>query len=220
MKLSEIKSVISQVLAEAKEAGLPKSGNKLVELKKELASLKKMQESVSQLSLNENDSDTLVAEYIHMQKYVNEYNKIKDSSAKLSEMLGNQISEVENKISAETQKIKEMMGLIEPATKKVEGKKAPKKDDKKKEEPKKVEKKEEPKKVEKKEEIKEGTLNETPIMDFINGVKDLDPAALTALGVSALPVGAALKVIADFIKDKRPTRDKLKDLNKTIAATR
>lgn len=211
MKLSEIKSVISQVLAEAKEAGLPKSGNKLVELKKELASLKKMQESVSQLSLNENDSDTLVAEYIHMQKYVNEYNKIKDSSAKLSEMLGNQISEVENKISAETQKIKEMMGLVEPAAKKVEGKKAPKKDDKK---------KEEPKKVEKKEEIKEGTLNETPTMDFINAVKDLDPAALTALGVSALPIGAALKVIADFIKDKRPTRDKLKDLNKTIAATR
>ena len=211
MKLSEIKSVISQVLAEAKEAGLPKSGNKLVELKKELASLKKMQESVSQLSLNENDSDTLVAEYIHMQKYVNEYNKIKDSSAKLSEMLGNQISEVENKISAETQKIKEMMGLIEPSAKKVEGKKAPKKDDKK---------KEEPKKVEKKEEIKEGTLNETPTMDFINAVKDLDPAALTALGVSALPIGAALKVIADFIRDKRPTKDKLKDLNKTIAATR
>jgi flagellar biosynthesis chaperone FliJ len=211
MKLSEIKSVISQVLAEAKEAGLPKSGNKLVELKKELASLKKMQESVSQLSLNENDSDTLVAEYIHMQKYVNEYNKIKDSSAKLSEMLGNQISEVENKISAETQKIKEMMGLVEPAAKKVEGKKAPKKDEPK---------KEEPKKVEKKEEIKEGTLNETPTMDFINAVKDLDPAALTALGVSALPVGAALKVIADFIRDKRPTKDKLKDLNKTIAATR
>jgi hypothetical protein len=211
MKLSEIKSVISQVLAEAKEAGLPKSGNKLVELKKELTSLKEMQNSVSQLSLNENGSDTLVAEYAHMQKYVNEYNKIKELSAKLSEMLGNQISEVENKISAETQKIKEMMGLVEPAAKKVEGKKAPKKDDKK---------KEEPKKVEKKEEIKEGTLNETPTMDFINAVKDLDPAALTALGVSALPVGAALKVIADFIRDKRPTKDKLKDLNKTIAATR
>jgi flagellar biosynthesis chaperone FliJ len=144
MKLSEIKSVISQVIAEAKEAGLPKSGNKLVELKKELTSLKEMQNSVSQLSLNENGSDTLVAEYAHMQKYVNEYNKIKELSAKLSEMLGNQISEVENKISAETQKIKEMMGLVEPAAKKVEGKKAPKKDESKEEktpkaEPKKVE---------------------------------------------------------------------------------
>jgi hypothetical protein len=211
MKLSEIKSVISQVLAEAKEAGLSKSGGTLVELKKELAGLKEMQNSVSQLTMNEANTEPLTVEYAHMQKYVNEYNKIRESSAKLSEMLGNQISEVENKITAETQKIKEMMGLIKPAAKKVEGKKAPKKDDKK---------KEEPKKVEKKEEIKEGILNETPIMDFINGVKDLDPAALTALGVSALPVGAALKVIADFIKDKRPTRDKLKDLNKTIAATR
>jgi hypothetical protein len=34
MKLSEIKSVIAQAILEAKETGLPKSGNKLVELKK------------------------------------------------------------------------------------------------------------------------------------------------------------------------------------------
>lgn len=216
MKLSEIKSVISQVLAEAKEAGLPKSGNKLVELKKELASLKKMQESVSQLSLNENDSDTLVAEYIHMQKYVNEYNKIKDSSAKLSEMLGNQISEVENKISAETQKIKEMMGLIEPAAKKVEGKKAPKKDDKK---------KEEPKKVEKKEEIKEGTLNETPLTDFFNAVKDLEPAAVTALLMSGLPIAAAIKVVVDTIKKdpndpSKSLLNRLQDMGKKVQQNR
>jgi hypothetical protein len=216
MKLSEIKSVISQVLAEAKEAGLPKSGNKLVELKKELASLKKMQESVSQLSLNENDSDTLVAEYIHMQKYVNEYNKIKDSSAKLSEMLGNQISEVENKISAETQKIKEMMGLIEPAAKKVEGKKAPKKDDKK---------KEEPKKVEKKEEIKEGTLNETPLTDFFNAVKDLEPAAVTALLMSGLPIAAAIKVAVDTIKKdpndpSKSLLNRLQDMGKKVQQNR
>ena len=144
MKLSEIKSVISQVIAEAKEAGLPKSGGKLVHLKKELASLKQMQESVSQLTMNESNSQPLIAEYNHMQKYVNELEKIKIASAKLSEMLGNQISEVENKISAETQKIKEMMGLVEPSAKKIEGKKAPKKDESKEEktpkaEPKKVE---------------------------------------------------------------------------------
>jgi cell fate (sporulation/competence/biofilm development) regulator YmcA (YheA/YmcA/DUF963 family) len=145
MNLKEIKSVISQVVAEAKEAGLPKSGGKLVHLKKELASLKQMQESVSQLTMNEANSQPLVAEYNHMQKYVNELEKIKMASAKLSEMLGNQISEVEGKISAETQKIKEMMGLVEPAAKKVEGKKAPKKDDKKKESKKEEPKKEEPK---------------------------------------------------------------------------
>jgi hypothetical protein len=50
--------------------------------------------------------------------------KIKAAHGKLAEMLNNQISEVENKVSAETQKIKEMMGLIEKEpTKKPTGKK-------------------------------------------------------------------------------------------------
>jgi hypothetical protein len=119
MKLTEIKSIISQVIAEAKEkGGLPKSGGKLVHLKKELESLKSMQESVGQFTMNEANSIPVVAEYAHMQKYVNELEKIKEASAKLSEMLGNQVTEVEGKISAETQKIKEMIGLIEPAIKK------------------------------------------------------------------------------------------------------
>ena len=137
MKVNEIKNIINQVIAEAKEKkeALPKSGGKLVHLKKELASLKQMQESVSQLTMNEANSQPVVAEYAHMQKYVNELEKIKMASAKLSEMLGNQIGEVENKIQAETQKIKEMMGLVEP----VEEKKA---------------KKAEPKKAEEKEELK------------------------------------------------------------------
>jgi hypothetical protein len=143
MNLNEIKQIISQVIAEAKENGtLPKSGGKLVHLKKELSGLKKMQESVGQLALTEGDNDALVAEYAHMQKYVNDYNKIKEASAKLSERLGAQIGEVENKIQAETQKIKELMGLIEPALKK-EAKKVDKN------------KKAEPKKAEEKEEIKD-----------------------------------------------------------------
>lgn len=128
MKLTEIKSIISQVIAEAKENGaLPKSGGKLVHLKKELGALKSMQESVGQFTMNEANTQPVVAEYAHMQKYVNELEKIKMASAKLSEMLGNQVTEVEGKISAETQKIKEMIGLIEPAVKKAakkeEGKK-------------------------------------------------------------------------------------------------
>ena len=132
MKINEIKDLVKQVIAEAKkekEAGLPKSGGKLVHLKKELAGLKKMQESVSQLSITEGENDALVAEYAHMQKYSNEYNKIKEASAKLSEKLGSQIAVVEEKIKSETQKIKELMGLAEP----VEEKKAKKV---KKEEPK------------------------------------------------------------------------------------
>jgi hypothetical protein len=147
MNINEIKSIIAQVISEVKEkGGLPKSGGKLVHLKKELESLKSMQESVGQFTMNEANSIPVVAEYAHMQKYVNELEKIKEASAKLSEMLGNQVTEVEGKISAETQKIKEMMGLIEPAPKKEakakpakaekeeskeEGKEEPKADDKK-----------------------------------------------------------------------------------------
>ena len=54
-----------------------------------------------------------------------------------------QISDVEGKVTTETQKVKEMMGLIEKAKKPAVGKKADKKAPAKKEEPK--EKKEEPK---------------------------------------------------------------------------
>jgi len=116
MKINEIKNIINQVIAEAKkenEAGLPKSGGKLVHLKKELEGLKKMQESVSQLAITEGEEGGNTVEYAHMQKYVNEYNKIKAASAKLSETLSNQISLVEEKIKNEKVKIKAMMGMDE-----------------------------------------------------------------------------------------------------------
>ena len=143
MNITEVRNVIKQVIAEAmsKEGGLPKSGGKLVHLKKELASLKNMRESLGQLQIAEGGEQSFVAEYAHMQKFVNELEKIKAAHAKLAEMLDNQISEVEGKVSSETEKIKEMVGLIEKAPKeKKDAKKAPaKKDDKK------AEKKEEPK---------------------------------------------------------------------------
>lgn len=143
MNITEVRNVIKQVIAEAmsKEGGLPKSGGKLVHLKKELASLKNMRESLGQLQIAEGGEQSFVAEYAHMQKFVNELEKIKAAHAKLAEMLDNQIGEVEGKVSSETEKIKEMVGLIEKAPKeKKDAKKAPaKKDDKK------AEKKEEPK---------------------------------------------------------------------------
>jgi hypothetical protein len=111
-----------------------KSGGKLVHLKKEMEGLKRMKESLGQLQIAEGSDQQFVAEYAHMQKFVTEYNKIKEAHARLSEMLDNQIGEVDNKIKTETEKIKEMMGLIEKA-KKPAAKKAAKKDDKK-EEPK------------------------------------------------------------------------------------
>jgi len=140
MKLSEVREVIRQVIAEAKaEGGLPKSGGKLVHLKKEMEGLKKMKESLGQLQIAEGGEQQFVAEYAHMQKFVNELEKIKMAHAKLSEMLDNQINEVDGKIKSETEKVKEMMGLIEKVKKepkaKKDDKKADKKDDKK-EEPK------------------------------------------------------------------------------------
>ena len=83
-----------------------------------------------------------------MQKFVNELEKIKEAHAKLSEMLDNQISDVKGKVTTETQKIKEMMGLIKKAPKKSaakkDDKKAPAKKDSKKEEPKEESKAEKP----------------------------------------------------------------------------
>ena len=158
MNITEVRNVIKLAIAEAMEkSGLPKSGGKLVHLKKELASLKNMRESLGQLQIAEGGEQSFVAEYAHMQKFVNELEKIKTAHAKLAEMLDNQIGEVEGKVKSETEKIKEMVGLIEKAPKeKKDAKKVPAKKDDKKAEPKKAEKKEEPKaKADDKKKVKE-----------------------------------------------------------------
>ena len=142
MKLTEIKSIISQVIAEAMEEkkALKSKGTNLVEYKKELGDLKKMKESLNQYSMNEGSGEEMVVEYAYMQKYVNELNKIKEAYSKLAEMLDNKITEVEGKVSSETQKVKEMIGLapktevkVKPKASKKEEKKLAKKDDKKEE---------------------------------------------------------------------------------------
>ncbi len=97
MNITEVRNVIKLAIAEAMEkGGLPKSGGKLVHLKKELASLKNMKESLGQLQIAEGGEQQFVAEYAHMQKFVNELEKIKTAHAKLSEMLDNQITEVDD----------------------------------------------------------------------------------------------------------------------------
>jgi len=142
MNITEVRSVVRQAIAEAMEkGGLPKSGGKLVHLKKELQSLKGMREALGQYQIAEGGEDTpgFVAEYAHMQKFVNELTKIKEAHARLAEMLDNQISMVEGKVASETEKVKEMMGLIEKAKKpaaKKDDKKADKKEEPKEEKPK------------------------------------------------------------------------------------
>lgn len=146
MKLTEIKSIISQVIAEAKEnGGLKSKGTNLVDYKRELEGLRQFKESLSQYSVNEGgEQPQHVVEFADHLKYSNELKKIQELSSKLSETLSGKISEVEAKIVAETKKIKQMIGLIpaESAPKK-EAKAKPSKSEKK-EEPK--EEKEEPKK--------------------------------------------------------------------------
>jgi hypothetical protein len=129
MNITEVRDIIRQVIAEAKEEkanGGKKSTGKLVDLKKEMEGLKKMKESLGSFQIAEGGDQSFVAEYAHMQKFVTEYTKLKDAHAKLSEMLNNQISEVEGKLVTETEKIKEMMGLIEKAKKEPKEKKADK----------------------------------------------------------------------------------------------
>ena len=99
MNITEVRNIVKLAIAEAMEkSGLPKSGGKLVHLKKELAGLKNMKESLGQLQIAEGGEQQFVAEYAHMQKFVTEYTKLKEAHAKLSEMLANQISEVEDKL--------------------------------------------------------------------------------------------------------------------------
>jgi flagellar biosynthesis chaperone FliJ len=201
MNIKEVRNVIQQVIAEAmeKEGGLPKSGGKLVHLKKELASLKNMKESLGQLQIAEGGEQQFVAEYAHMQKFVTELEKIKTAHAKLAEMLDKQISEVETKVSSETEKIKEMVGLIEKAPKK-----AAKKDDKKapaKKDDKKAEKKEEPKADDIKKKSKE--LNEEVFSGGdVNAVLKAAKAAIEAgkeVTVNGIKIGKVVPAAGAFV---------------------
>ncbi len=205
MNITEVRNVIKQAIAEAMDkGGLPKSGGKLVHLKKELASLKNMRESLGQLQIAEGGDQSFVAEYAHMQKFVNELEKIKTAHAKLAEMLDNQISEVEGKVSSETEKIKEMVGLIEKAPKKAakkDDKKAPAKKDDKKAEPKKAEKKEEPKADDSKKKAKK--LDEASFSSTdVNAILKAARAAVEAgkeVTVDGIKIGKVVSGLGRFI---------------------
>ena len=160
MRLAEVRNIIHQVIAEVKKekteaknkpktekkpevkskmgSNLPKSSGKLADLKKEMQVLKQMKESLGQLQITEGDDSQFVAEYKHMEKYVDKLEEIKSAHTKLSEMLDNQIEQVNERIISETAKIKEMMGLGEKPNMKDKAKKAKKvekKDDSKSKKP-------------------------------------------------------------------------------------
>jgi len=123
MNINEVKSLIHQMFVEAKkkkedkkkEPKKPetkKSSGKLMDLKNELKSLKAMKESLAQTSINETIDTQSLTEFSHLQKLIAELEHIREASSNLSVALDEHINEVEGKITEETQKIKEMMGLI------------------------------------------------------------------------------------------------------------
>jgi flagellar biosynthesis chaperone FliJ len=224
MNITEVRNVVRLAIAEAmeKEGGLPKSGGKLVHLKKELEGLKKMKESLGEYTINEGGDGSFVAEYAHMQKFVTELEKIKMAHAKLSEMLDSQISEVEGKVSSETQKVKEMMGLIEkapkkPATKK-DDKKAPAKKDSKKEEPKEEKPKADDKKKSK--ELDEAIINSNDLTQILKAAQ----AAIEAgkeVTVDGIQIGKVVPAAGAFIpadgsKPYPRVRDYMNSIDKIV----
>jgi flagellar biosynthesis chaperone FliJ len=204
MNITEVRNIVKLAIAEAMEkSGLPKSGGKLVHLKKELAGLKNMKESLGQLQIAEGGEQQFVAEYAHMQKFVTELEKIKAAHAKLAEMLDKQISEVEGKVTSETQKIKEMVGLIEKAPKapKKDAKKAPAKKDDKKAEPKKAEKKEEPKADDikkKSKELSEAVFSGNEVSAALKAVKTAVEAG-KEVTVDGVKIGKVVPAAGAFI---------------------
>jgi len=90
----------------------PKSTGKLVDLKKEKDALKAMKEALGKYMVNEGESEAqLEAAFAHQQSYINEMAKIEEMTANLAEKMNSDLSLVEEKIKAETAKIKEMMGV-------------------------------------------------------------------------------------------------------------
>jgi len=97
-----------------KEAGLPKSSGKLVDLKKELAALKTMKDELMAAKFAEKTTSTEV-EFANLAKFAKELDKIKAGGVALEASIDEQIKALEDKISAEKNKIKEMMGLVPEA---------------------------------------------------------------------------------------------------------
>ena len=124
MNNSALRLFVRSIIAEAKEtkdkepkqkeAGLPKSSGKLVDLKKELAALKQMKDELQAAKFAEKTASTEV-EFANLAKFAKELDKIKAGGVALEQSIDAQITALEDKISAEKNKIKEMMGLVPEA---------------------------------------------------------------------------------------------------------
>jgi len=101
------------VKKEAEEKA-PKSSGKLVDLKKELAALKQYKDELMVAKFAEKTAETEV-EFANLAKFAKELDKLKAGGVALEASIDEQIKTLEDKISAEKDKIKEMMGLVPEA---------------------------------------------------------------------------------------------------------
>jgi hypothetical protein len=97
-----------------KEASLPKSSGKLVDLKKELTALKQMKDELQAAKFAEKTASTEV-EFANLAKFASELNKIKAGGVALEQRIDDKIEELETKIESEKNKIREMIGITPKA---------------------------------------------------------------------------------------------------------
>ena len=95
---------------EKKEVGLPKSSGKLVDLKKELAALKQMRDELQVAKFAEKTASTEV-EFANLAKFATELDKLKAGGVALENRIEEKIKELETKVEAEKNKIREMIGI-------------------------------------------------------------------------------------------------------------
>ena len=117
MNSSALRLFVRSILAEAKEketkpkeAGLPKSSGKLVDLKKELTALKQMRDELQAAKFAEKTASTEV-EFANLSKFAAELDKIKAGGVALEGKIEAKIKELEEKIESEKNKIREMIGI-------------------------------------------------------------------------------------------------------------
>ena len=117
MNQSAIRLFVRSLITEAKEekaAKLPKSSGKLMDLKKELAALEQMKEEIQTAKFAEKTAETEV-EFANLSKFAKELDKIKAGGVALEASIDAKIEEIKGKIDAQKSKIKEMIGMTQPA---------------------------------------------------------------------------------------------------------
>jgi hypothetical protein len=96
------------------ETKLPKSSGKLIDLKKELAALKQMKSELEAAKFAEKTASTEV-EFASLSKFAAELDKIKASGVALEQRMETKIQELEDKVTAEKNKVREMIGMTPKA---------------------------------------------------------------------------------------------------------